>query len=76
MKTLTKLVAILALALSTVGTAQATTWYVGGVLMGNVCRNGAYYFIYPISYGQPVGSSCPVRDGAGNVIGSGFVSNE
>ena len=56
--------------------ANAQTWFIGGVLYGNICRNGIYYTVYPVANGQPVGSSCPVRDNFGNVIGYGFVSNE
>ena len=57
--------------------AGAVTWYApNGVLMGNVCRNGAYYTVYPVSMGQPVGSLCPVRDGNGVIIATGVVTNE
>jgi hypothetical protein len=45
----------------------ATFWY-SGVLMGTVCRNGAYFTVYPGFAAQPVGSSCPVRDNAGNIM--------
>jgi hypothetical protein len=55
---------------------NAQTWFVNGVLYGNVCRNGAYYTVYPISMGQPVGTACPVRDNYGTIIGYGYVSNE
>ena len=57
-------------------TAHADTWYVNGVLMGNVCRNGVYYTVYPYSMAQPVGTSCPIRNGYGNIVGYGYVSNE
>jgi len=56
--------------------AQAATWWVGGTLYGNVCRNGIYYTVYPTSYGQPVGTGCPVRDNFGNIVGFGVVTNE
>ena len=56
--------------------AQAVTWYVDGVLFGNVCRNGAYYTVYAIYNGQPVGSACPVRDPHGYVIAQGEVTAE
>ena len=56
--------------------AGAQTWYYAGVLYGNICRNGAYYTVYPISAGQPVGSVCPLRDNLGNIVGTGYVSNE
>jgi hypothetical protein len=58
--------------------ANAATWYVGGVLFGNVCRtaDGLYYTIYPIANGQPIGTSCPVRNPAGVVIAYGVVTAE
>ena len=58
------------------GIANATTWWANGVLFGNVCRNGIYFTVYPLANGQPVGSSCPVRDGYGNIIAQGMVTNE
>ena len=69
---------VLALAVLMLGAAfaGAQTWYVGGVLFGNVCRSGAYYTVYPIQNGQPVGSVCPVRDGYGIIIAVGTVTNE
>lgn len=73
MKTLKLMFVIMVLS---VGLANATTWYQGGVLYGNVCRSGAYYTVYPIAMGQPVGTACPVRDGYGNVIGTGVVTAE
>lgn len=56
--------------------ANAATWWVGSVLYGNVCRAGGWYTVYPTHMGQPVGTSCPVRDGNGVIIGYGFVSAE
>ena len=69
---------VLALAVLMLGAAfaGAQTWYVGGVLFGNVCRNGAFYTVYPIQNGQPVGTSCSILDGYGRIIGVGYVSNE
>jgi len=64
------------LAIGAVGSANAQTWWFNGVLFGNVCRSGAYYFVYPVADGQPVGSTCPVRDGYGNVIAQGVVTSE
>jgi hypothetical protein len=78
MKTSTiKTMLVLALVLLGVGgIANATTWWINGVLFGNVCRNGIYFTVYPLANGQPVGSSCPVRDGYGNIIAQGIVTNE
>lgn len=73
MKTLKLMFVVMVLS---VGLANATTWYQGGVLYGNVCRNGVYYTVYPISMGQPVGTACPVRDAYGNIIGTGIVTAE
>jgi hypothetical protein len=56
--------------------AQAITWYDGGVLFGNVCRYGMYYTEYPTVYGIPVGSSCIVRDAYGAPIYNGVVTAE
>ena len=67
---------MLAVILLGVSMANATTWYQNGVLYGNVCRAGAYYTVYPIANGQPVGTSCPVRDGYGTIIAYGFVTAE
>jgi hypothetical protein len=58
------------------GIANATTWWQYGVLYGNVCRSGIYFTVYPLANGQPVGSVCPVRDGYGNIIAQGVVTNE
>lgn len=58
------------------GIANASTWWVNGVLYGNVCRYGNYYFVYPPANAQQVGSVCPVRDGYGNFIAWGVVTNE
>lgn len=62
------------LAASAMIPAQAATWFYGGVLVGNVCRAGAFYWVYPISYAQPVGTSCSFM-----LQGTpfyGYVSNE
>lgn len=56
--------------------ASAATWWVNGILFGNVCRNGLYYTVYPVHMGQPVGTVCPVRDSYGNIVMQGLVSNE
>ncbi len=56
--------------------ASAATWWVNGVLYGNVCRNGIFFTVYPIQMGQPVGTICPIRDSYGNIVGQGLVSNE
>ena len=71
-----KLVLAVALAVGMIGIADADTWFVGGVMYGNVCRNGVYFTVYPMQMGQPVGTSCPVRDNYGNVIGYGVVIAE
>jgi|HubBroStandDraft_1064217.scaffolds.fasta_scaffold94759_3 hypothetical protein len=71
-----KRILALAVLLFGAGMANATTWYQNGVLYGNVCRNGAFYTVYPISMGQPVNTACPVRDSYGTVIMYGYVSNE
>lgn len=62
--------------LAAMGTANAVTTWVNGTLYGNVCRAGLYYTVYPVSASQPVGSFCPVRDGLGNIILTGTVTNE
>lgn len=71
-----KLILAAVLAVSSLS-ANAVTW-VGndGQIWGNVCRNGAYFTVYPVSMGQPVGTSCPIRNGYGQIVGYGFVSNE
>lgn len=56
--------------------ASAMTFWQGGVLMGTVCRSGLFWTAYPVSMAQPVGSSCPVRDSYGYIIGQGVVTNE
>jgi hypothetical protein len=71
-----KILAVLALCLGISNVANADTWYVNGVLYGNVCRSGIYYTVYPYSAAQPVGTSCPIRNGYGYIVGYGFVSNE
>jgi hypothetical protein len=70
-----KLVVSLALLASSLS-AGAVTWWVNGVLYGNVCRNGFYYTVYPIYMGQPVGTTCPVRNQFGQVIMPGVVTAE
>lgn len=70
------LIAIAAVLTLVASIADASTWYVGGVLYGNICRSGVYYTVYPIANGQPVGSICPIRNDYGQIIGTGFVSNE
>lgn len=67
---------VAALAALSFTSASATTWWVNGVLFGNVCRAGAYYTVYPLHNGQPVGTSCPVRDPYGYVIAQGVVTTE
>lgn len=62
-------------ALVTTG-AMAATFLVNGVWYGTVCRNGYYYTVYPSHMAQPVGTSCPVRDAYGYVIGYGVVTHE
>ncbi len=70
-----KLLTLLALA-ATLTSANAGTFYANGVLYGTVCRNGPYWTSYPAQNAQPVGSSCPVRDSYGNIIGYGTVTSE
>lgn len=64
------------LAVASMSSASAVTWWVNGVLYGNVCRSGIYYTIYPIHMGQPVGTLCPVRDIYGNIVLTGRVTAE
>lgn len=71
-----KKIVIAAVAALSVMSASAATWWVNGVLFGNVCRNGIYYTVYPIHMGQPVGTVCPIRDNNGFIIGQGIVSAE
>lgn len=70
-----KLLISIGLILSLTG-AQAATWYSGGILYGNVCRSGFFYTVNPFMNGQPVGSTCPVRDVFGNFVTWGTVSYE
>jgi len=70
-----KVILALALAASTL-TASAATFWVNGVLFGNVCRSGPYYTVYLYQDAQPVGTTCAVRNQWGYVIGYGRVSNE
>lgn len=67
---------VLAALLLVASSANAVTWMWNGTLYGNVCRNGAYFTVYPTHMGQPVGSACAIRDGMGNQIGWGQVSPE
>ena len=65
----------LVLAASTLTASAATFWF-NGVLMGTVCRSGAYYTVYPRHMAQPVGTTCPVRDYTGSIISYGVVTQE
>lgn len=65
-----------ALVVIAASSASAATWWVGGVLYGNVCRAGVYYTVYPQHMAQPVGTSCPIRNNYGAIVGYGYVSNE
>lgn len=56
--------------------ASAFTWTQYGTLYGNICRKGYFYTVYPLHMGQPVGTSCPVRDNMGTIIGFGVVTAE
>jgi hypothetical protein len=51
-----KLIA-LTLALLLTSSAFAGTWWFNGVLFGNVCRSGGWYFVFQ-NGGYPVGNSC------------------
>lgn len=62
--------------LATMATANAATFFYNGVLMGTVCRMGYYYTVYPTHMAQPVGTYCPVRNGYGQIIGTGTVTSE
>ena len=57
-------------------TGHALTFWSNGVLYGTVCRIGIYFYSYPVSMAQPVGTMCPVRDSWGNIIATGTVTNE
>jgi hypothetical protein len=70
-----KIIALSVLALAA-SSAFAFTFYVNGILFGTVCRDGAYYTVYPSNMAQPVGTTCPIRDAYGNIIGQGMVSYE
>ena len=70
-----KVIAIVLVALAA-GSAFSATWWVNGVLYGNICRNGIYFTVYPANMAQPVGTTCPMRDSYGNIVGQGYVSNE
>jgi len=66
----------LVLPLAVANLASATTWYVGYVLYGNICRSGYFYTVYPTTMGQPVGSQCPVNNSYGQFMTMGNVANE
>ena len=70
-----KLLAAALIAAASIPAYAYTFWY-NGILMGTVCRNGAYYTSYPRRMAQPVGSSCPVRDPYGNPVVWGVVTDE
>jgi len=70
-----KLILSIILAAASVSASAMTFWY-NGTLMGTVCRSGAYYTAYPQHAAQPVGTSCPVRNSYGQIIGYGFVTHE
>jgi hypothetical protein len=76
MKKLLATVLIALASLTAVSTANAQTWWYNGVYYGNICRNGAYYTVYPVNMGQPVGTSCPIRNGYGQIVGYGVVADE
>lgn len=61
---------------ATMASASAMTFWSGGVLYGTVCRYGAFWTSYPAQNAQPVGSTCPVRNGYGDIIGIGSVTTE
>ena len=70
-----KIIATLVLFTSFLGAAQAQTFYVGGVLMGTVCRAGGLWTQYFDAY-QPVGSRCPIKNDYGQVVAIGVVTDE
>jgi hypothetical protein len=52
-------------------TARANEWYVGGVLVSNVCTGnmtGAVW-VYPVYQAQPVGSACRLPSGEFGTVG-------
>lgn len=63
-------------AVAAIASAHAATFFYNGVLMGTVCRDGLYYTVYPIQMAQPVGTSCPVRNTNGFIVGTGVVTTE
>jgi hypothetical protein len=65
-----------ALAALATSAAFAATFYINGLWYGTVCRSGYYYTVYPSHMAQPVGTTCPVRDVYGNIIGYGVVTSE
>jgi hypothetical protein len=70
-----KFILAIALAAAVASASAATFWY-NATLMGTICRNGPYWTSYPAANAQPVGSSCPVRDNFGTIIGYGTVTAE
>ena len=67
--------ALLAAAAAAPAVATAATWMLpNGVFVGNVCRSGAYFWVYPPSSAQPVGS--PGSFWMGSINFNGFVSAE
>ena len=62
-------------AVTAMASASAATQWVNGVLYGNVCRMGSYYTVYHHA-SQPVGTTCPIRNDYGGIIGYGVVTNE
>jgi hypothetical protein len=62
----------LAFAITTLCAAHArAAWYVGGVLVSNICRadaNPAYYWVYPPQNAQPVGTMCTFPDGTPGTV--------
>ena len=73
---LIKMVSVAVISIAAVIPAHAFTFFHNGILMGTVCRNGAYWTSYPQQYAQPVGTSCPVRNNNGVIIGYGVVTEE
>ena len=69
------ILAIGLLALASMG-ANAATFFQNGVWYGTVCRAGYYFTVYPVYQAQPVGTSCPVRNNYGGIIGWGIVTDE
>ena len=49
--------------------ASATEWYVGNILISNVCSNAFFTWVYPYAWAQPVGTSCRLPNGALGIVG-------